>query len=55
MLYLGFDLGWYSPRVLDLARSKLKSSIKVKTVVSAKFCFKIVFTKGDLAKSKIMK
>ena len=34
---------------------RLKSSLKVKTFVSAKFCIKTVFTKGDLAKSKIIK
>ena len=30
-------------------------SLKVKTFVSDKFCLKTVFTKGDLAKSKIIK
>ena len=34
---------------------RLKSSLKVKTFVSAKFCLKTVFTKGDLAKSKLIK
>ena len=29
--------------------------LKVKTFVSAKFCLKTVFTKGDLPKSKIIK
>ena len=34
---------------------RLKSSLKVKTFVSTKFCLKTVFTKGDLAKSKMIK
>ena len=34
---------------------RLKSSLKVKTFVSAKFCLKTIFTKGDLAKTKIIK
>ena len=51
--YVDFHLGPYSRKVLDLAR--LKSSHKVKTFVSAKFCLKTIFTKGDLAKSKIVK
>ena len=29
--------------------------VKVKTFVSAKFCLKSVFTKGDLVKSKFIK
>ena len=47
--------GWYSRKVLDLASLRLKSSLNVKTFVSAKFCLKTVFKKGDLAKSKIIK
>ena len=33
----------------------LNGGLKVETFVSAKFCLKTVFTKGDLAKSKINK
>ena len=33
---------------------KLKSSLKVKTSVSAKFCLKIVFTKGDSAETFVL-
>ena len=40
---------------LSHASLRLKSSLKVKTFVSAKFCLKIVFTKGDLDKPNIIK
>ena len=46
----------WEARVLPLCRrGPPKSSLKVKTFVSAKFCLKTIFTKGDLAKSKIIK
>ena len=44
------SLGLYSGKVLDLAILRLKCRLKVKTFVSAKFCLKTVFTKGDFAK-----
>ena len=34
---------------------RLKCGLKVETFVSAKFCLKIIFRKGDLAKFKIIK
>ena len=49
---LVFTKGLRLSQVLGLG---LKSSVKVKTFVLAKFCLKTVFTKGDLAKSKIIK
>ena len=45
----------FSPFQILKPGLRVKSSLKVKTFVSAKFCLKNVFTKDDLAKSKIIK
>ena len=52
----GLEKSWkLTPGPVFMKGLRLKSSLKVKTFVSAKFCLKAAFTKGNLAKSKIIK
>ena len=54
-MYLTYYCFSYVPGPVFTKGLRFKSSLKVKTFVSAKFSFKTIFTKGDLAKSKIIK